>query len=244
MTLNAEAREKVWLPVRNENCTLCPLHENAQSVCLLGDGPVPSRVLLLGEAPGAREDDIARPFSGAAGKYLDRILSEVGLPRESVYITNSVRCRPQDNETPSKSQINACSVYMRAELEIVRPDFVLLLGNVAIQAILNTSGVMKLRGTSRKLASGATAFITVHPAAVLRNPALEGSFRSDLMTFARLVRGEERRPETETKLVQSSKGLAKLCQLLAEVSTPIVFDVETGSSDPTEEEGGLHPWSP
>jgi DNA polymerase-1 len=242
--LNPEAREKVWLPVRDENCTLCPLHENAQSVCLLGDGPVPSKVLLMGEAPGAREDDIAKPFSGPAGKYLDRILSEVGLPRESVYITNAVRCRPEDNATPSKGQINACSVYTRSELEIVRPDYVLLLGNVAIQAILNTSGVMKLRGTSRKLASGATAFITVHPAAVLRNPSLEGSFRSDLFAFAHMVKGETRRPETETKLIQSSKGLAKLCQILSEVETPIAFDVETGSSDPMEEEGGLHPWSP
>jgi len=244
MTLNPQARELVWLPVRNENCTLCPLSEHAQSVCLLGDGPVPSRVLLLGEAPGAREDDIAKPFSGAAGQYLDRVLSEVGLPRESVYITNAVRCRPVDNATPSKAQINACSVYMRRELEIVRPDYVLLLGNVAVQAILNTSGVMKLRGTSRKLASGALAFVTVHPAAVLRNPALEGDFRADLLTFARLVRGEERRPETETKLIQSSKGLAKLCSMLAEVSNPIAFDVETGSSNPNEDEGGLHPWSP
>src|SRR4051812_7399718 len=100
--INPQAKQKVWLPIRNENCTLCPLSRTAQSVCLLGDGPVPSRVLIVGEAPGAREDDIAKPFSGAAGQYLDRILSEVGLPRADVYITNAVRCRPPENATPTR----------------------------------------------------------------------------------------------------------------------------------------------
>lgn len=243
MTLHPEAREKVWLPIRDANCTLCSLHKEAQSVCLLGDGPVPNRVMLIGEAPGAREDDIAQPFSGPSGAYLNRILDEVGLPRASLYITNSVRCRPPENATPTRGQIKACGGFMSSELEVVRPDFVLLLGNVALQAILGTSGVMAKRGIATKLA-GRTIFTTVHPAAVMRNPSLEGIFRADLMTFARLVRGEDRRPETKSSLIQSSKGLAKLCAMLEAVDTPIAFDVETGSSDPTEDEGGLHPWSP
>jgi DNA polymerase-1 len=244
MPLNPEARKKVWLPVRNEDCRLCPLYKSAQSVCLLGDGPVPTRIMLVGEAPGAREDDIARPFSGPAGRYLDRVLAEVGLPRETVYITNSVRCRPPDNATPTNGQIKACSTYMQSELEIVKPDYILVMGNAALRSILKTSGVMKKRGTAQQLPGGRTAFVTVHPAAVLRNPGLETSFKSDLMTFARLTKGEDRRPETDSKLVQSSKGLARLCQMLATVETPIAFDVETGSSDPDENEGGLNPWSP
>lgn len=244
MTLNPEAREKVWLPVRNAECRLCPLYKEAKSVCLLGDGPVPTKIMLVGEAPGAREDDIARPFSGPAGRYLDRILAEVGLPRETVYITNAVRCRPPDNATPTPGQIKACSTYMHSELDIVSPDYVLVMGNAALKSILKTSGVMKKRGTAHQLPGGRTAFVTVHPAAVLRNPGLEQSFKSDLMAFARLTRGEDRRPETKSKLIQSSKGLARLCQLLATVDTPIAFDVETGSSDPDEPEGGLNPWSP
>lgn len=212
-------------------------------MCLLGDGPVPSRIMLVGEAPGAREDDIAKPFSGPAGKYLDRMLLEAGLPREKLYITNSVRCRPPDNATPTRGQIKACSTFMQSELDIVRPDFVLLLGNVALQAILNTSGVMSKRGTAVKQGNR-TIFTTVHPAAVLRNPALEGPFKSDLLAFARLVNGEDEKPTTSTSLVQSSKGLAKLCQLLESVDTPIAFDVETGSSNPEDETGGLEPWNP
>lgn len=244
MPLNPEAYKKVWLPIRNENCVLCPLHKEAQSVCLLGDGPVPARIMLVGEAPGAREDDIARPFSGPAGRYLDRILSEVGMPRDSVYITNAARCRPPDNATPTPGQIKACGVYMRSELEIVRPDYILVMGNAALKAILNTSGVMKKRGTSKVLPSGATAFVTVHPAAVLRNPGLDSGFRGDLLSFVRLTKGEDTTPETESKLIRNSKSLAMLCKMLASVETPIAFDVETGSTNAYEDEGGLHPWSP
>lgn len=247
--LHPEAKQKVWLQVRNEGCQLCPLHATAQSVCLLGDGPVPNRVMLIGEAPGAREDDIAKPFSGAAGQYLDRILAEAGLPRSTVYITNSVRCRPPENATPTRGQIKACGTYMDSELEIVRPTHVLLLGNVALQAILGTSGVMKKRGTAQQvqlLKDGppTTVFTTVHPAAVLRNPSLEGVFLADLQSFARLTRGEDRRPETKSALIQSSKGLAKLCKMLEAMDGPIAFDVETGSLDPDDPDGGLNPWFP
>jgi uracil-DNA glycosylase family 4 len=247
MVLNPQARLKVWDEVRNASCTLCPLHETARTVCLLGDGPVPAKILVVGEAPGAREDDVERPFSGVAGQYLDKILSEVGLPRESLYITNSVRCRPPDNRTPTRSEIKACSVYMQREVQIVSPEYILVLGNVALQAILNTSGIMAKRGTSREILGGpfdgATAFMTIHPAAVLRNPGLEQSFRSDLMSFARLVAGTDRRPETKTAIVQSSKGLAVLLRKLAAVDTPIAFDVETGTVEPRDR-GGLEPWAP
>jgi uracil-DNA glycosylase family 4 len=241
--MNPQAKEKVWLPVRNENCKLCPLSEGARSVCLLGDGPVPTPVMVVGEAPGAREDDIARPFSGVAGKYLDRVLQEVGLPRDSVYITNAVRCRPPENRTPSRSEIKACHGYMEDELRIVEPKFVLLLGNVALQAFTKRTGIMKKRGAIMQI-DGRTVFPTLHPSAVLRNPAHEGIFKGDLLTFARLVRGEDVRPETQTALIKSSKGLAKLCQMLAAVETPIAFDVETGTVDMKREKGGLEPWAP
>lgn len=243
MSLNPEAREKVWLPVRNANCELCPLHKTANTVCLLGDGPVPSKVMAIGEAPGAREDDVERPFSGVAGKYLDRILLEVGLPRNSIYITNSVRCRPPDNRTPTKSEFKACSPYMQRELEIVNPEYVLLLGNAALQALTGKTGIMSKHGVVQKI-GGRTYLPTVHPAAVLRNPGHEGLFRADLLSFVRMVNGLDRRPETKTSLVKSAKGLAKLCQMLTTVETPISFDVETGTKEMVRDEGGLEPWAP
>jgi len=240
--LNPQAREKVWIPVRNQDCTLCPLHKEAKTVCLLGDGPVPSKVMIIGEAPGAREDDVERPFSGVAGQYLDRVLSETGLPRDSVYITNAVRCRPPDNRTPTKSELKACSTYLNRELEIVQPTHILLLGNAALQAVTGKTGIMTKHGTTT-MVGGRTAFATVHPAAVLRNPAHAGIFRADLLSFARLVHGTDSRLETKTALIRSAKGLARLCEMLASVETPISFDVETGSKG-DRDEGGLQPWAP
>jgi uracil-DNA glycosylase family 4 len=199
--------------------------------------------MVVGEAPGAREDDVQRPFAGAAGQYLDRVLSQVGLPRESVYITNAVRCRPPDNRTPTRTEIKACQSYMLREIDIVKPDFILVLGNVALQALTGKTGIMKKRGTTQ-IVGGRTVFATIHPAAVLRNPGHEGIFRQDLVSFSRLVAGDDSRPETQSALVKSSKGLAKLCQMLASVDTPISFDVETGTKDMVRDEGGLQPWAP
>lgn len=243
MALNSEAREKVWLPVRNANCTLCALHENANTVCLLGDGPVPSKVMVIGEAPGAREDDVERPFAGVAGQYLDRVLTEVGLPREVLYITNAAKCRPPQNRTPTPKELKSCRPYLDRELDIVNPQFVLLLGNAALKAVLNQSGIMAKRGTTTSW-QGRTVFCTVHPAAVLRNPGLENSFKKDLMRFARLVNDEVSVPITKSKLIRTSAALAQFLKLVSVVDSPIAFDVETGSSDPTEPMGGLNPWSP
>lgn len=244
--LNPQAREKVWLPVRRADCNLCDLHKEARTVCLLGDGPVPAKVMIIGEAPGAREDDVERPFSGVAGQYLDRILNEVGLPRDSVYITNAVRCRPPDNRTPTKTELKACHPYLLREIEIVQPSHILLLGNAALQAVTGKTGIMTKHGVVHKLMlAGAvrTVLATVHPAAVLRNPAHAGIFKADLLSMTRLVNGTDAALETKTSLVRSAKGLAKLCQMLATVETPISFDVETGALE-DRDEGGLQPWAP
>lgn len=234
------AKELVWDKVRDENCTRCPLHESAQSVCLLGDGPVPSKIMAIGEAPGFREDEIKKPFSGAAGQYLDSVLSEVGLPRDLLYITNAARCRPPENRTPTRGEIKACSVFTQAELKIVEPEYILLLGNVALQSMTGSSGIMKKRGAAMTV-NGRTLFPTVHPAAVLRNPALGPTFKSDLLAFRRLVHGESKKPVTVSKLIKNSRSLRILCDMLVRVKTPIAFDVETWAPG---EEGGLRPWHP
>lgn len=238
--VTAAAEELVWSKIRDENCTRCSLHESAQSVCLLGDGPVPSKLMAIGEAPGQREDHVKRPFSGKAGQYLDSILDEVGLPRDLIYITNSVRCKPPDNRTPTRGEVKACGIFMQAELKAVEPEFVLLLGNVALQAMTGSSGIMKKRGAAIKL-NGRTLFPTVHPAAVLRNPALEPIFKSDLLAFRRLVHGENKKPQTKVWLIKNASSLRKLCDKLAAVDKPIAFDVETWAPG---EDGGLRPWHP
>lgn len=243
------ARLKVWEPYRNENCTLCPLHRSAQSVCLMGDGPVPCKVMLIGEAPGFREDEIQKPFAGKAGQYLDHILAEVGLPRESVFITNAAKCRPPDNRTPTRPEIKSCSTYLQNELATVRPEFVVPLGNAALEATLGVKGIMKKRGAVTVWKPqffgaplhGYKVLPTLHPAAILRNQGWEEMFKADLLKLARLVRGDDKKLETKTRLISNSKSLRKLTDLIADVETPIAFDVETWGPS---EEGGLRTWDP
>lgn len=235
-----DARLKIWEPLRDAHCELCPLHESAQSVCLMGDGPVPSKIMLVGEAPGYREDEIGKPFSGKAGQLLDRALSEVGLPRESVFITNAAKCRPPDNRTPKKSELKACNPYLLAEIAKVRPEFIVPLGNAALEATLGEKGIMSKRGAIIER-DGITYVPTLHPAAILRNPAWEEMFKADLRTLARVVAGEDGRPTTKVYLIKSSRSLQAFLSKLETVTTSIAFDLETWGPG---EEGGLRPWQP
>jgi len=139
---------------RDPSCKLCPLHATAEYVCLLGDGPEPCEAMIVGEAPGRREDDTGRPFVGESGALLDTLMEKVGLRRDDVYITNAVHCRPPDNRTPKGKEINACKKWLDYEMAMVKPKYVLLLGNTALQSTLKIKGIKALRGVpSRKKAS-------------------------------------------------------------------------------------------
>src|SRR5947209_17883656 len=125
--------ELIWFSLRDSNCRSCGLHETAQTICLLGDGPVPCDGMVVGEAPGYREDAIEIPFSGKSGKWMRRQLVQVGLDPRKLFITNVVACRPPQNRTPTKEEARICaSLYLNKQLELVKPKAVLLLGNVEI----------------------------------------------------------------------------------------------------------------
>jgi DNA polymerase-1 len=206
----------------------------------MGDGPVPSRIMLVGEAPGFREDEISKPFAGAAGRYLDTVLAEVGLPRASVFITNANKCRPPENRTPTKKEIKACRPYLDLELQAVQPDFVVPLGNVALESITGRKGIMKARGAIMEH-NGYKILPTLHPAAILRNPGWEPLFKADLQLLARAVSGLDERPKTQVFAVRSAKSLRIFLKKLEGVTTPIAFDVETWAPS---EKGGLDSWHP
>jgi DNA polymerase-1 len=206
----------------------------------MGDGPVPARVMVVGEAPGFREDEIKKPFAGKAGQYLDTLLEEVGLPRESIYITNANKCRPPDNRTPTRTEIKACHPFLEAELQAVQPEFLVTLGNVALQSVTGKSGIMKKRGAMIDMGHF-KVLPTLHPAAILRNPAWAPLLKSDLQAVTRAVKGQNEAPKTKTQLIRNSRALAKFLRLVEPISTPIAFDLETWGPS---EKGGLRPWAP
>jgi uracil-DNA glycosylase len=147
--------------IRNPDCTLCSLHEDAQHVCLMGSGKRKAKLMIVGEAPGAREDEKHRVFVGPAGKLLDELLAEIGISREECYITNAVKCRPKDNATPSKQEVKACLPYLVEEVEKVQPTVLLGVGNSALQAISGKSGITKHRGRLSSGVNGEPAIFAV-----------------------------------------------------------------------------------
>ena len=149
---------------------------------MFSDGSVDARLVVVGEAPGANEDDTGLPFVGAAGKYLDLLLATVDLSRkDSVYICNVLKCRPPGNRNPQPDEIESCSPFLVKQLEIIRPEALLAVGSFAAQLLTGREGMAlgKLRGQVHAY-QGVPLICTYHPAALLRNPKWTRSFWDDL----------------------------------------------------------------
>ena len=147
-------------------CGLCPTRTNA----VPGEGNPAARLVLVGEGPGATEDATGRPFVGQAGKLLDGILEAIEVPRDSVYITNIVKCRPPQNRKPLPDEIAACIPYLHRQLELIRPKVILAMGGTAGEALLGArKGLGELRNKVHTY-NGIPLIVTYHPAALLRNP--------------------------------------------------------------------------
>jgi DNA polymerase-1 len=197
----------------------------------MGSGPMPARVVIIGEAPGEREDAEHRAFVGRSGKLLDKALEELaGLKRADCYVTNVVKCRPPDNETPERKHAKVCAAhYLSQELDAIKPRFVLLLGNTALQAVVGRTGITKHHGSVYKKKFGSRPsqiMATLHPAAVLRNPKWATAFGADLKRFGDLVRGVNRSPQTKVFMVKDKEGLRQLRAQLIRARV-ISYDIET-----------------
>lgn len=165
-------------------CTRCRLHATRTNA-VPGEGPVFVPVLLVGEAPGRDEDAAGRPFVGRAGRILDAALGAARLPRESVFITNVVKCRPPKNRRPKPDEVAACRTYLLGQIACVQPRVIVTLGATALRGLLGPGHELRTaRGQILHL--GAISVVaTYHPAAVLYNRRLERDLRRDLRKVAR-----------------------------------------------------------
>lgn len=213
--------------IRNPDCTLCPLHESADYVCLMGTGPKKAKVMIVGEAPGEREDEAHAAFVGRSGQLLRETLSAAGLDPDECYITNVAKCRPPNNRQPDRGEIKTCvSNYLIREIEKVRPEYLLLLGNSGLLGVAGKSGITKHRGSTFQV-FGATAFATFHPAFVLRSPYYRSTYVADIERFSKLVSGKDIDFEdTKIKIVKTRAQLRWLHRKLEEADV-ISYDVET-----------------
>ena len=159
-------------------CHKCPLGETRTNI-VFDDGVPNSKLMRIGEAPGFYEDKEGKPFVGKAGQLLDRIFAAVGLTRKKdVYICNTIKCRPPDNRNPLPEEKEACWEYLKSQIEIIKPQIILLCGNVAVQSILgNVGGITRIRGKWFNPENaivdvfGAKMMPIFHPSYLLRNDA-------------------------------------------------------------------------
>jgi DNA polymerase len=160
-------------------CTDCPLHlKRIQAVP--GTGPAGARIMAVGEGPGETEDRLGRPFVGAAGNVLTKLLESIGLRREDIYITNVVKCRPPGNRDPEPAEMEACSHFLDAQIEIIRPDVILILGRHALARLLpGAGGISGLHG--RRVVRGDRLYVPLyHPAAALYQGSLMRTLEDDM----------------------------------------------------------------
>ena len=153
------------------SCTQCPLHETRTNV-VFGEGDPSATILFVGEGPGEVEDRTGRPFVGPAGQKLDEVLASVKIARESIYITNIVKCRPPGNRVPSKPEMEVCFPYLEAQIALIQPALIITLGNTSTQWLLpETPGITKSHGTFYTWRGRILLYPMFHPSYLLRNPS-------------------------------------------------------------------------
>lgn len=170
-------------------CRKCGLgHSRTRSVP--GEGDPKAGLVVVGEAPGATEDETGRPFVGRAGQLLNDILKAIGFKREDVFICNVLKCRPPENRDPEPLEVSACSPYLHRQLELIGPRVILAMGRPAAHALLGVNASLgEMRGKLHRY-RGIPLIVTYHPAALLRNPHWKRPTWDDVRIARRIYDGD------------------------------------------------------
>jgi len=151
----------------------CKLKKNASKL-VFGDGNIQSSIMIVGEGPGQKEDQLGKPFVGDAGNLLNKMLKAIKIERQKIYITNVVNYRPPNNRKPEHSEINRYSEYLKEHIAIIDPKILILMGSTAMEAILGSNKkISKERGQWKEVIIGKKNYkviVTFHPAYLLRKP--------------------------------------------------------------------------
>ena len=172
-------------------CRRCPLSESRKNI-VFGAGATDARLVIVGEAPGAQEDEQGTPFVGASGKALSEYLSLAGLDRSQVFIANVLKCRPPSNRNPHAEEIAQCAPFLREQIRTIQPEIILTLGNFATRFILKSEkGISELRGKPVSLGAF-TVLPTFHPAAALYDRKKRSAIEEDFNLLKELLADSRR----------------------------------------------------
>jgi DNA polymerase len=175
-------------------CPKCRLAETRINA-VPGEGNQNARIMFVGEAPGENEDKQGRPFVGAAGKVLGKLLDQAGIDREDVFITNTVKCRPPENRVPLADEIEACNDWLNAQIAVIGPKIICTLGSPALKTLLGPD--LKISTARCKVfrKSGILFIPLYHPAAALHRPPLLETLQNDILHLKELINRDIREDE-------------------------------------------------
>jgi len=169
---------------------ICPDLAREATNLVMGDGNVDADILLIGEAPGKNEDLSGLPFVGAAGKFLDEMLSGVGISRNDVYITNIVKYRPPGNRDPLPDEKKAFWPYLVRQLDVIKPKIVVTLGRHSMEYFLPNQKISMIHGQPKRIAFGEQKLVIVplyHPAAALYNGGMRNTLIEDFNKLPKII---------------------------------------------------------
>tara|TARA_B110000238_G_scaffold182640_1_gene208574 strand:- start:24 stop:677 length:654 start_codon:yes stop_codon:yes gene_type:complete len=171
-----------------KKCKKCNLHETRKNT-VFGEGDPDSDIMIIGEAPGREEDEAGRPFIGRAGKLLNEFLKSIGLNRDLVFITNTIKCRPPENRDPDIAEMNACSDYLDQQINIIKPKVLVLLGKIAANRLLGEDIPMSELRLKKFFIDKYDIPIIVfyHPAYILRSPSQKKKVWDDLQYLKGII---------------------------------------------------------
>jgi len=169
-----------------QSCKQCSLHKTKTNY-VFGQGNPNAKIMFIGEAPGAEENEQGKPFVGPAGQLLTKMIEAIGLKREEVYITNILKCHPPENRDPKPDEIQKCFPYVQKQIETVKPKVICALGAFAAQTLLNTEEPITSLRTKTHEYKGIKVIPTFHPAYLIRNPDKKKLAWEDLQLLLSLL---------------------------------------------------------
>jgi DNA polymerase len=203
-TPNRVALELAAVARDADRCTACGLSA-IRTQTVPGEGSPTAQIVFVGEAPGAREDQVGRPFVGASGRLLDDLLASIGLRREEVFILNTVKCRPPGNRNPLAAETAACAPFLSRQLAALQPRVIATLGTHALAVFAPSAKIAEVHGrpyarTEGGQQGGAVLFPLYHPAAALHNGSLRPTLERDMAALREHLNADAREGAGEATL--------------------------------------------
>jgi uracil-DNA glycosylase len=166
-------------------CQLCRLAKG-RTLAVPGEGALNAKIMFVGEAPGFHEDQQGRPFVGAAGQFLEKLLASINLSRQDVYIANVIKCRPPENRDPQPDELAACRAYLDKQIALIKPKVIVTLGRFSMELAFSGVTISRVHGIPKKVGD-IVYFPMFHPAAALHQPKFRSSIESDILKIPQIL---------------------------------------------------------